>query len=727
MNANEIKKIQSYILSLGTFPEQKLCPDTILKWTISKNKVPMDVYHFVKSGRHYVDEKLQDGVFISGHIYQRFWLDAERKEISMLPNRIWEISDKDSITTAKKQIFSYYAKYHEKIDALQIAEIYVDAHRAEDGDKRRWKYSDFYEKNYFFFHKTGDVFQGPDYLPKDGMYYHRGVAHWLQSEIAQKIFNRHFHDEVIQFTKQLSTAIGYSGEQKVKWLHPYRFNNYYKNIEIRKEAKNNIKKDLIEGKNLSGRNLENTPYEKAIDSLGVVAICEKYGDGAVVRCYKKVADTMFAAARTIIEVQRWYFDDKQCFVLENVYRTGHWKQVNINNNYLIITEDNAYFNFNFLLDIPRFKDLYNAVTQTWNPVFFLTPIYQCYKWPIMEKLLKAGYPQITIKLKDNTNRGLKHYFGTTSKKTGSLYQNLNMNKIQLKYIEEQLANRQTNMGGYTLPEMEFLKNLGGDDIRHWDEKKSRKILGFAMAVRMGYWNMGYSINQFGAVVENHSNIPTKESCKQFKNLINLYTRTQDSSVIYLYRDTIGCMTSLGEVLPNMDPNKARSKRELEWMHDVYLEAANKKRYEKNIDMDKWDRLNKKRIEIYQDVGKKFEIVVPEKPLDIVHEGASLHHCVAGYVDKVAAGKTTILFLRKVSEPLKSFYTIEVQNSRIVQIHGNYNQWLGNNPEAIQFVIDWLGKTKIYCEKNILLSTGKGYGGSRNEVSSSDYTFNEYVL
>lgn len=727
MNNAQIKKIQSYILSLGTFPEQKLCPDTVIKWQISRNKVPMDVYHFVKSGRHYVDEKVQDGVFISSHIYQRFWLDKERKEYSKLPNQIWECWEKDSITTSKKKIFSYYAKYHEKIDALQIAEIYVDASRADDGDERRWKYSDFYEKNYFFFHGTGDIFQGPDYLPKDGMYYHRAVAHWLQSEIAQNIFNRYFHDEVMMFTKQLSTAIRYSGEQKVKWLYPYRFNNYYKNVEMRKETKNNIKKDLIEGKSLSERKLEGTSYDTAMKSLGVIAICEKYGDGAVVRCYKKVADTMFAAARTIVEVQRWYFDDKQCFVLENTYRTGHWRQVNINNNYLIITKDNAYFNFNLLLDIPRFKDLYDTVTRTWNPVSFLTPIYQCYKWPIIEKLLKAGYPQITMKLKDNTSWGLEHYFGTTSKKSGSLYQNLGMNKIQLKYLEGQLADSPAYMGGYALPEIEFLKNLGGDDIRHWDEKKSKKILGFAMAVRGSYWNMGYSINQFGGINENRSRIPSKEDCKQFKNLINLYTRTQDSSVIHLYRDTVGCMVSLGEILPNMDPNQARTKRELEWMHDVYLEAANKKRYEKNVDMDKWNKSNEKRIEMYQEIGTNFEIIVPEKPLDIVHEGASLHHCVAGYVDKVASGKTTILFLRKASEPLKSFYTIEVQNSRIVQIHGLYNRWLGNNPEAIQFMINWLAKAKLYCEKNILLSTGKGYSGSHNEVSSSNYTFNEYVL
>lgn len=725
MNVDKIKKIQSYILSLPTMPDQKLCPDTVLKWQIHKNKLPMDVYHFVKSGRHYIDEKLKDGVFISSHVYQHFWLDKERKEISMLPNQIWELPDKESITTTKKEIFSYYAKYHAQIDALQIAEIRINGHRASDGDKRNWEYSDFYKKSYFFFHKTGDVFKGSDYLPKDGMYYHRDVTHWLQSEIAQKVFNRHFHDEVILFTKQVCTLLNYSGEQKAKWLYPYRFNNYYKNIETRKETKNNIKKDLIEGKNLPEMKLDGTDYEKAIDSFATIGICQPYASGVVIRCYKKVANTM--ATRIILEVQRWYFDNEQCFILENVYRTGHWKQVNINNNYFVITEKDAYFDFNLLLNIPRFKNMHDAVVHTWNSNFILAPIYQCYKWPIIEKLLKAGYPEIARKLEGNTSWGLKTYFNTTSKKTGSLYQNLNMNKVQLKFLEEQLALHPFRPRGYTLPAIEFVKNLGGDDIRHWDEKKSKKILGFALAVRGSYWNIGYSINQFGDINQNRSRIPTKENCKQLKNIINLYAKTQDPEVINLYRDTVGSMNNLGEILPNMDPNQARSKRELEWMHDVYLEAVNKKCYEKNVDMDKWNKLNEKRIKMYQEIGTNFEILVPEKPLDIVHEGANLHHCVAGYVDRVAGGATSILFLRKVDKPLESFYTIEVQNDKLVQIHGKYNQWLGNNPEAIQFVIDWLAKTKIYCERNILLSTGKGYGGSRNEVSSSNYTFNEYVI
>lgn len=66
------------------------------------------------------------------------------------------------------------------------------------------------------------------------------------------------------------------------------------------------------------------------------------------------------------------------------------------------------------------------------------------------------------------------------------------------------------------------------------------------------------------------------------------------------------------------------------------------------------------------------IVPPKTAAEIVEEGHALHHCVGGYVSRVANKECMILFLRKKEEPDKPFYTIEIKNGAVQQIHGYDN-------------------------------------------------------
>ena len=66
------------------------------------------------------------------------------------------------------------------------------------------------------------------------------------------------------------------------------------------------------------------------------------------------------------------------------------------------------------------------------------------------------------------------------------------------------------------------------------------------------------------------------------------------------------------------------------------------------------------------------IVPPKTAAEIVEEGHALHHCVGGYVSRVANKECVILFLRKKEEPDKPFYTIEVRDGEVQQIRGYDN-------------------------------------------------------
>lgn len=59
-------------------------------------------------------------------------------------------------------------------------------------------------------------------------------------------------------------------------------------------------------------------------------------------------------------------------------------------------------------------------------------------------------------------------------------------------------------------------------------------------------------------------------------------------------------------------------------------------------------------------------------IELLEEGKALTHCVGGYAQRYADGTTNILFIRKLSEPDKPYYTMEVFGNDIRQTRGLRN-------------------------------------------------------
>lgn len=55
----------------------------------------------------------------------------------------------------------------------------------------------------------------------------------------------------------------------------------------------------------------------------------------------------------------------------------------------------------------------------------------------------------------------------------------------------------------------------------------------------------------------------------------------------------------------------------------------------------------------------YTIVLPTNTQDLVTEGNEMHHCVGGYIDKVANGDTLIVFVRHKDTPNKCYITAEI--------------------------------------------------------------------
>ncbi|MDR0924193.1 MAG: PcfJ domain-containing protein [Hungatella sp.] len=136
-------------------------------------------------------------------------------------------------------------------------------------------------------------------------------------------------------------------------------------------------------------------------------------------------------------------------------------------------------------------------------------------------------------------------------------------------------------------------------------------------------------------------------------------------------------------------------RSLKAEHDKMIKAVEiMKNIEKN---EKYLEMAKQYKEHYSFSYKGLIVVIPESLEDIVKEGNKQHHCVASYVDRVAAGNTCIVFVRKETEPDQPFYTMELQDVKIIQCRGKYNA--DQTPEVKKF----LAKFKKEIEKRKELS------------------------
>lgn len=77
-----------------------------------------------------------------------------------------------------------------------------------------------------------------------------------------------------------------------------------------------------------------------------------------------------------------------------------------------------------------------------------------------------------------------------------------------------------------------------------------------------------------------------------------------------------------------------------------------------------------------------------------NEGKTNKNCVGTYIERVANGATTILFLRQKTKPDKPLVTIEVRGATIIQARGYMNE----NPKEPEqnFINAWAKKNKLHA-------------------------------
>lgn len=142
-----------------------------------------------------------------------------------------------------------------------------------------------------------------------------------------------------------------------------------------------------------------------------------------------------------------------------------------------------------------------------------------------------------------------------------------------------------------------------------------------------------------------------------------------------YHDYLQLAAGLGY---NLDDDWILYPKNLKERHDQLTEEQNERKaeLEKESD-DKKDRKLKRTIKRkgwtrYEMETEQLLIRLPKCAHEIRKEGNAQHHCVATYMDRMVAGETCILFIRKKEEQDKSYYTVEVKDNEVIQVRGKYN-------------------------------------------------------
>ena len=136
-------------------------------------------------------------------------------------------------------------------------------------------------------------------------------------------------------------------------------------------------------------------------------------------------------------------------------------------------------------------------------------------------------------------------------------------------------------------------------------------------------------------------------------------------------------------------------KNLEQRHEELIEESREREIKAKEDLDnkkdkKYEKYRKRDSYLEMET-EQFVLRLPKRIHEIRQEGNAMHHCVATYIDRVAKGETTILFLRKKQDPETPFYTMEVNNGVMIQCRAKYN---GDMTEEVKEFVELFKRKKL---------------------------------
>ena len=760
-NKATIKKFLATNDGFNPYPDS--CPDITVYW---QQKANGKAFHLLE-GKYEIVPTNAMGQIKTVTEYRKAIAGCYNAS-NVESNRIVVCSGKDAKVA--------YAKYYPEFEMLEFGVMTINIRKIPE-EKRNY----FFVSRYFLFRNCPapfDINGNIAFESKGGKFYSLGLVDYLTHDLHRAIVHSYFSNAVEEFTKRECSP-------KVRWTRwtPYTFSDYYKTMYPRDVSKASVDiSEIINGLSIinlnelrkefpkkavnvknSWNNEYHTEYQDTIWTFNILnnnyCVIRQFGG------YFQFAEQ----CRILIDSKGkvTIFEPAPLLDGDIIFRVS--SSVNVG-----IPSDRVCF-FKGFEDMFKFKRLFyissiindNEVMTKAKSV--ISKIIYTLRYPFIEQFYKAGYKYIANYLMSATAKSdLKNlFYGRKYSESANIYELSGMNKYQLKLVDDmfnKIQNPERTTSLTYSPSVTLWQVIdtvrfvsGVENLSSITDKDSDFY--FSMAIRINRVHSDYhdflyfigtdnnvyhccrnrniaSKNLWYYIDKDKNIIPTtsEQTEKDRKNLLKLMRlqeRTDkkgvNEDVFRIFSDAFNLFKQISNTnRPDLDLYACKDVNELHRYHNMLIEINITDKETRN--KEEQERLNKLAAKLYNQRKEKFEyaddnfsIIVPEEMNKITKEGVYLHHCVGGYVNRVAEGRTNILFLRKNDDIEIPFFTIEVtNNNEIIQIHGLYNRWLGNEPEAVKFVINWIREKGIRCPVNIVLNKGQGYSASSSKLDAKDY-------
>ena len=629
------------------------------------------------------------------------------------------------------------------IKGIEIAVIHINAERHHK-TIRKWEYDDC---RFFIFSDSPavyDIYGELAFKEDKGLYYSKLFVDFCKKILVKTFSHNKFNQEVAVFTG-LNKPVG----NWYSFWNGWDFIEYYKNFTARP----------INSKNTDITELVNNLPDRLEEILDKYKIPPRYLGKSTTFAFEIVNDNycvirQYGGYGNTVEQARILISDKGNI---RIFTPRSYEGENIFRISSCFTVDRSLEKKCFMDGFEKmsaFKGLRYITDMLDDPEFSHPNTVECIvdilRHPYLEKFYKAGYKALAGTFNHIAPTAFSKAFNVPTNSKKGIYEITKCNKYQLNLLESISQTYVTKNAAPIIPILKTVKFVTGtEQLSSLSNKDSKYYFNITYTYlnssnHYSYERLLYREDATGVIsipisdwdsrwyMRGRTYQTDETDVKNLKKLFKLQSK-ENNNVFALFIDTLRVYKSLDkENRPYIDLYSAQSFNELHRWHDMLVDIKNdielKQRAKQNKELDeKNQKYVEKRKEKFEYENDEFAIVVPEKVTQISEEGARLHHCVGSYVSSVAGGSTNILFLRKKNDIKSSFYTIEVNNEDlVVQIHGSYNRWLGNNPEAIPFVVDWIRKKGLRCKAEKVLGNSQGYGYS-SSVSEEIFDAKAYGL